>query len=289
MPAFFRRSLRAFAWLAAGLLCACANKTKQAADHAQSGLDKYNKGDLTGALADLDQAIALAPTPSAEYFNDRGMVKLARNDFPGAIADATQATVLDPAFGPAFGNRALAEQDKGDLPAAAADFTKAIQLQPAFAPYYGYRGELRQNQNDFPGAVEDYDKFISLQPAAAPFVQLYRNVLLRRLGRDPGDLAAASSTWKDAWLQALALFLTGKMTEADLLTASQKGPNDTATDRQCQANYFIGELHLINHDPAGARPFIATSAALEGTNCDEYGFARTELARLAQTSPDNVH
>jgi tetratricopeptide (TPR) repeat protein len=289
MPAFFRRSLCAFVWLTVSLLCACANKAKQAADHAQAGLDKCNKGDLTGALADLDQAIALAAAPSAEYFNDRGMVKLARNDFPGAIADATQATVLNPAFGPAFGNRALAEQDKGDLPAAAADFTKAIQLQPAFAPYYGYRGELRQNQNDFAGAVEDYDKFISLQPAAAPFVQLYRHVLLRRLGRDPGDLAAASATWKDEWPQTLALFLAGKMSEADLLATAQKGPNDTATDRQCQANYFIGELHLINHDPAGARPPIVLSASLEGTNCDEYGFARTELARLDQTSPGNVH
>jgi hypothetical protein len=64
-----------------------------------------------------------------------------------------------------------------------------------------------------------------------------------------------------------------------------QGPTDTAGDRQCQANYFIGELHLINHDPAGARPFIALSSSLEGTNCDEYGFARTELARLAQPAP----
>ena len=283
MRAFFYPRFRALAWFAVLLLCACSNKAKEAADHAQSGLDKYNKGDLKGALADLDQAIAVAPAHAEEYYNERSMVKIAQADFAGAIADATQAAALNPAYGPAFGNRALAEQDKGDFAAAAADFTKAIQLQPTFGAYYGYRAELRQNHNDFAGAVDDYDKFLALQPDAGPFVRLYRHVLLRRLGRDPGDLASAA--WKDAWPQTIARFLAGQMPEADFLAAAAQGPNDTAADRQCQANYFIGELHLINHDPAGARSFIATSSSLEGTNCDEYGFARTELAHLAQPAP----
>jgi len=281
MRASFSSHLRALACLAALFLCACSNKAKEAAALAQSGMDKYNKGDLKGALADLNSAIATAPAPSAEYFNDRSMVKIALADFDGAITDATQAGQLNPNLGSAFGNRALAEQDKGNFPAASADFTKAIQLQPTFAAYYGFRAELRQNQNDFPGAVEDYDKFIGLQPDSTPFVRLYRHVLLRRLKRDPGDLAVTSAAWKDAWPKAIAAFLTGQISEADLLAAAAQGPNDTAADRQCQANYFIGELHLINGDPAGARTFIAVSSALEGTNCDEYGFARTELARLA--------
>jgi tetratricopeptide (TPR) repeat protein len=285
MRAFLSPRLRAFAWLAALLLGACSNKAKEAAAHAQSGMDKYNKGDFTGALADLDLAIATAPDHAEEYYNDRSMVKIAKNDFDGAIADATQASTLNANYGPAYGNRALAEQDKGGFTAATADFTKAIQLQPNFGAYYGYRAELRQNQNDLAGAVDDYDKFIALQPDAGPFIHLYRFILLRRLGRDPGDLAAASAGWKDPWPKTIADFLAGKINESKLLAAVAQGPNETVADRDCQANYFIVEMHLVNHDPTGARAFIAVSATLEGTNCDEYGFARTEFGRLAQTGP----
>ncbi|HTB63471.1 MAG TPA: tetratricopeptide repeat protein [Opitutales bacterium] len=269
-----------FICLAALLLAACSNKTQEAADHAKSGMDKYDKGDLSGALAELDQAIAAAPTPQAEYLNDRALVQLARNDFATSIADATKAIAINPKLGAAFGNRALAEQDNGNFTAAIADFTQGIALQPAFAPYYGYRGELLQNQNDFAGAVADYDKFISLQSSAGPAVRLYRYVLLRRLGRDSGDFASTVASWSDSWTKNIGLFLLGKMSEADLLTAAESGPPESGNDRQCQANYYIGEMHLINKDPAGARPFIALASALEGTNCDEYGFARTELAHL---------
>ncbi len=268
--------------LAAFLLAACSNKTQEAADHAKSGMDKYEKGDLAGALAELDQAIATAPAPQAEYFNDHALVQLARNNFAAALADATKAIALNPQLGPAFGNRALAEQDTGNFTAAIADFTHGIALQPNFAPYYSYRGELYQNQNDFARAVADYEKYLALQPSASPSFHLYRYVLLRRLGRDPGDLASTVASWTDPWAKNLGLFLLGKMTADELLAAAEKGPSETGSDRQCQANYFIGEWHLINKDPVGARSFIAVASALEGTNCDEYGFARTELAHLAK-------
>src|SRR2546429_9371221 len=52
-------------------------KSQKASDYYNSGLQKQEKGDLDGALADYDKAIALEPRLAAAY-NNRANIKLQR-------------------------------------------------------------------------------------------------------------------------------------------------------------------------------------------------------------------
>jgi Flp pilus assembly protein TadD len=62
---------------------------------SKSGESKRRKGDLNGALADFDQALALQPDLASAY-SGRGLVLNAREDFGGALADLKRAFELRP-------------------------------------------------------------------------------------------------------------------------------------------------------------------------------------------------
>src|SRR5262245_55759150 len=53
------------------------------------GLARYNLGDLAGALADYDRAIALKPDEATTY-NNRGLVRSELGDLAGALTDFDQ-------------------------------------------------------------------------------------------------------------------------------------------------------------------------------------------------------
>ena len=62
---------------------------------SKRGEAKRRKGDLDGALADFDQALARQPDLAAAY-SGRGLVRNAREDFEGALADLKRAFELRP-------------------------------------------------------------------------------------------------------------------------------------------------------------------------------------------------
>jgi tetratricopeptide (TPR) repeat protein len=137
-----------------------------AADYLVSGKDKYDKGDVRGALADWNQAIALDPKNSAAY-NNRGLVKAQKlNDVPGALADYNQAIALDPKNSLAYSNRGVVKYQKlNDVQGALADYNQAIALDPKNSLAYTNRGAVKdQKLNDVQGALADYNQAIALDP-----------------------------------------------------------------------------------------------------------------------------
>jgi tetratricopeptide (TPR) repeat protein/V8-like Glu-specific endopeptidase len=137
-----------------------------AADYLVSGRDKYNKGDVRGALADYNQVIALDPKFSKAY-NNRGILKNEKlNDVPGALSDYNQAIALDPKFSAAYNNRGILKNEKlNDVPGALSDYNQAIALDPKDSFAYNNRGVLKNEKlNDVPGALSDYNQAIALNP-----------------------------------------------------------------------------------------------------------------------------
>jgi Flp pilus assembly protein TadD len=76
------------------------------------------------ALAELNQAIQLAPKASRAY-NARGFVYLRQRDYQHALADFNDAIRLDPNYANAYKNRAVTRKLLGDMEGAAADLKAA--------------------------------------------------------------------------------------------------------------------------------------------------------------------
>jgi len=278
--------------LAAALcLAACTSKEQQAKALVDSGQVKWRNNDPAGALADYNKAIEIKPDSFLPYFY-RAELKMYKGDLPGSIADCGKSIQYNPGFVQAIVARADVKNIKGDLPGALEDYSAAIAVQspavvaglppPSLAYAYFRRGVVKQIQGNFNGALEDYsqsEKRTTASPAGN-LPALYRHVLFRRLGREPGDIAQTAAGWKDEWLQDIAQFLSGKMKEADFLAAAEKGNPATIGDRECQSTYFAGEVDLINHDLVGAQRMFNSSVATEGTQADEREFSRAELLGL---------
>jgi len=267
------------------LLCSCADKAKEAALLVDSARAKANAQDFTGALADLDKAVQLQPE-QAELYVIRGAVKGGHGDFDQAITDFSKAISLKPAEAEAYGARGMAEHDKGDLTASLADLNKALEIKPEAAGFE-YRAGLRQSLGDAAGAFDDYNKAIEKPTDLDPHVRmlcLYRAALARRLGPDTGGLTQIIGAWPNDWLTTIGLFLNGKISEPDFLASAEKDTPKNVPERECRADYFVGMLHLANHDNVGARKYFSMCGAVENVNAPEQEFAHGELKQIDKAS-----
>jgi Flp pilus assembly protein TadD len=87
------------------------------------------KGDVTRALADLGEAIRLAPMDATAYNSRAWTYQLAGRDAEG-LADANKAIELNPVDANAFDTRGTILVKLGKRDKAAADFRKALELNP---------------------------------------------------------------------------------------------------------------------------------------------------------------
>ena len=101
------------------------------------------------AIADLNQAVALAPDFAPAYQN-RGNAWYARGNYGQAIADYDTTIRLDPNSPSPYVNRATVRRDLGYTRAALDDFAKAVSLNPQHASAYSARGELYMRQKNYP-------------------------------------------------------------------------------------------------------------------------------------------
>jgi len=111
----------------------------------QEGFKLHKQGDLAGAVAKYDQALALYPRFVPIYYN-RALAHRKRGNLDRAIHDYTQALRLDPKYVPAYSNRAFAYYKKGDLAGAIADFEQVIKLEPDNADAKKNRDTLKKLQ-----------------------------------------------------------------------------------------------------------------------------------------------
>ncbi|MEG4121337.1 tetratricopeptide repeat-containing serine protease family protein [Microcoleus sp. N9_B4] len=197
------------------------NNPQDAKTYYVRGLTRFDKGDLSGAVADFNQAIqtqsdyseayfyrALAyfdlrqmPKSIADYskaialnagyvdaYYNRGLVLSAMGDKPGAIADYTQVIRLDRNFAAAYNNRGLALSDLGDQKGAIDDFNQALQINPGRANTYFNRGLAMFRINNDRSALADYTQAIQLNPSyAKAFAN--RGITLVRMGDRQGAIA----------------------------------------------------------------------------------------------------
>ena len=72
-----------------------AQSSGSAVTYNQRAIARYAKGDLAGAIEDLDIAIKFDPS-YADAYNNRCALRCSKRDLDGAIADCSQAIVINP-------------------------------------------------------------------------------------------------------------------------------------------------------------------------------------------------
>ena len=238
---------------------AIALNPKHAFAYFNRALAKRAKGDLDSALADATKSIELRPK-DADGYNCRGHVKMAQSDFDGAIADFTKAVELNPKHDYAYANRGIAKYDKSDLEGALTDLTKEIKLNPKSGEAYRYRAYVLYDQQSWASALPDFRKSCDLNPADKDYSQLRIWLIRARLGeRDAAtrDLAQFLKGRKaDDWPRKIIRFLLGELPEVDFLKAAESENAKTDRERKCEASFYVGTRSLIEGDKDKAKEYF---------------------------------
>jgi tetratricopeptide (TPR) repeat protein len=239
----------------------------------RGGLYK-DKGDNDRAIQDFDQAIRLDPKFVLAY-NRRGDVYKAKGDNDRAIQDYDQAIRLDPKQTIAYSNRGNTYQAKGDNDRAIADYSEAIGLSPKGAGSYFSRGRLYLYGGSVAKAQADFKQASELNPKDA-YAALWLDLTGRR-NNVPSHLAeAARQLDMTAWPAPVVRLFLGQITPAEVLDAARVGDAKTAKGQVCDANFYNGELALLQgtKDEAtrlfrlAARDCPPTFVGREGANAE---------------------
>jgi tetratricopeptide (TPR) repeat protein len=247
-------------------------------------------GQSDKALATFNAAVEALNNYLA--YNNRGLFLQQQGKWPEAMADFNKAIELDPNFAIAYNNRGFNYQQTGNQQAAEADFTKALTIEPQNPLFHSLRGTTRLSAGNLPGAIEDYTEAIRLYPqnavaqadlgfakyfskdyegAYAAFDQATQidPIQMRYLSpwkvwslvlagksdlTEPITTASVNKAEKERdWIDEQVLFLSGKISEKDLVDFVTKTTDAKMKNSQlCEAYYFIAERRSQANDKENA-------------------------------------
>jgi tetratricopeptide (TPR) repeat protein len=280
---------------------------KNALIYGTRGLVFAMKGDYDRAMRDYDEAIRLDPK-NANAYGSRGLAYAMKLDHDRAIQDYDQAIQLDPKNSLFYLNRGGAYEKKGEHDRAVQDYNAAIQLDPKNATAYLARADAYMSKGDYGRAIQDYDEAIQFdsmnanahkasgrayfyqgdfKAAAAALSRANEleddaySAIWRYLARERGGEngraeleAKAARLTREKWpYPVIELYLGGRLPE-QLLSLADK-PED-----RCEAEFYIGEWHLLRGDRASATTHLRAAADNCPKNFDEYDGALAELKRM---------
>ena len=207
------------------------------------------KGDLERAAATYENAIAVYPRNPRIYF-ERSKLFVARGDLAGARTDLDLAVKLEPQWAPIYTRRAMVAFQTDDFQQAAADYAQAWQIDRTGA-----------------GLPKDY-------------IPLWHYIMLGR-----SDVNAASRALRErlpamdqsAWPFPIAKMLLGQQSIAQTLEAA------ITAEERCEAEFYSGELLLLQGDTAAARAALTRAHDSCPNRFIEFKGAQIEIKRMASS------
>jgi tetratricopeptide (TPR) repeat protein len=116
-------------------------------------------------LSSLSPVLAGAVVrPDTLAIYERAMTKYESGDLRGALADLNGAIALQSDFAAAYVNRANIKDDQGDPQGALLDYEKALSLESRDANIYLNRGLTYFRLDRYGEAIADFDRAIILRP-----------------------------------------------------------------------------------------------------------------------------
>ena len=149
-------------------------------------------GNLEQALAYLDQAIALSPQESRNYFL-RGLALEDLHRPNEAIASLQNAIRVKPDYAEAYNNIGIILHDQKRFEEAAANFRDAIHHKPDYPGAYNNLGTSLRALGDFAGAQQQFAQAVLLKP---DYALAHYNLGITHL--DIGQLNPAETSFSHA-------------------------------------------------------------------------------------------
>jgi tetratricopeptide (TPR) repeat protein len=141
-----------------------AGKVSQLVSNASQ---KAGQRNFKGAIADLDQVIALEPSEAIGYYY-RGKVYLNDENPAVALTNFEQALKLQPDHLEFKKYRllakALAKGHQGDVQGSRSDLGELIKLDPQNPVGFYYRGLLHRETGNEAAAIADFEQALKLRP-----------------------------------------------------------------------------------------------------------------------------
>jgi tetratricopeptide (TPR) repeat protein/predicted aspartyl protease len=222
---------------------------KSASDYALQGEAELSRGENSAALADLGQAIRLAPDQSA-YYVARARAYNANRQFDAIPADLDKALSLDPKNVDALLMRARYRFAHKDLAGATADVTAANSLAPAGSPQAMGVARLYIQLKQPANALPLLDDWIRLHP---------------------GDVELGAGLNERCWARALANQLLD-----DALKDCRK-----AIDRDGENDHYLDSLGLVQlrlgHYPESIKAYQQSIAKNPRSAWAHYGLGVAEI------------
>jgi lipoprotein NlpI len=236
--------------------------------------------DYRNAITDLDAVLQERPDDTRSL-RRRGEFHDWLGEHDAALADFNRALGVkeEPET---YVDRAIVYGDNGDKAKATEDVDAALRLAPddAFAVYE--RGLLRFRIGDFAGAAGDLAKAADARPEDA-YYAIWAYLGAARAGlADAADGLTRRSAKFDLgdWPgQVIELYL-GKRQPGQVSPPKGTHIPWMTEGYRCEAEFYLGEYHVLKGDNDAARPRLEAAAATGITEFVEHRGARDELARL---------
>jgi lipoprotein NlpI len=251
------------------------------------GIAYKNKGDNEHAVADFSAALDLNPNDD-KALNNRGALYMNEGDYDRAIADYDRAIALVPDYAIAIKNRGSAYISKGMYERAMPDYDKLVQINPRNAFALQTRGILRYFLMNYQGSLQDEMDALDVNPMDG-YSAIWLYMAQSHTGHDArvALLMNAMNLRLANWPGPVVQVLLGKTEPGELVSLGRASNPRFANDRECEADFYLGERALIDGNRAAALAAFRAAVATGAKTNFEYGGAALELMRLTSAQPAN--
>jgi curved DNA-binding protein CbpA/regulator of sirC expression with transglutaminase-like and TPR domain len=146
-------------------------------------IDWASKVDLDRDIADLDEALRLAPN-DAEAHRRRGNLWGRKGDTDRALADYAEAIRIDPNDIAIFHDRGVMWQRNGELDKALVDLDRAVRMSFADPEVYSDRGAVWLEKGRYDRALADFNQALKIAPGLVTAYARRATALDRKEGQE---------------------------------------------------------------------------------------------------------
>lgn len=254
---------------------------------------------LAASAQDLYEATSLLGRKLYALPNDSALVlklskaKAANRQYKEAIAICTEGLKTFPNNADLYLERGHRELGLRQFKAALGDLKRSVELNPKQLEAQYHLGMAYYFLRQFDDAAKAFGRALDLAQTSDDLIDgsNWRYVSLRRAGHKDAAAQVLTRITPDIknkephlffYLQLLH-FYQGVISESQVLPKKPSGPADIEGELSYNTtNYGLGNWHLYNNDPAGARQFFQN--AVTGNAWNSWGFigSEIELANIAK-------